>query len=538
MKRFLVIVIFFLWAAPLHAMVCAKDLNGDGNLDSESEVATCASVQGKDFCPIGAVDCNETSSDPTCPETGGTLCPSSGTYNAAMSRCELPPVITSYQCPATGSTYEDQSVCQNACLQSGTCSQHGHQNGPYYCQVYAGGTANVCDQQYCQISGGGWAPCPPGVDPTYSGSNCPGVSLTYWGETYYWGSPGDYGCWGHWSRVWYYYNTIYHWTCSLTGTEYGDSGTCSANCTQGSACTARYGCPSGYQMVDNICTAVPIAWPAASFNPSNHLCETIPVNQQCPSPYAYNSVSQMCEGQPVCSTGTFTASTNKCLAGYTCPLGSQYECLPNPATGVMQCSPNSCFDPALQPTEVNEADLKNLHDDAQVDQTTGECLGTILIFNGKPSECKTAGVSTSFFNCCDTDEGSLGPIRERCGDGDAMTVQAAGAGRCHYVGDYCQEEWPLIGCVQRANTYCCFNSKLGRIIHEQGRPQLQQFAGNGGWGGAESPNCRGFTPEEFQMLDFSRIDLSEYFGDIRTKATQEVQQNMEGKVREYYQNIR
>jgi len=240
--------------------------------------------------------------------------------------------------------------------------------------------------------------------------------------------------------------------------------------------------------------SAPIAWPAASFNPSSRLCETTPVNQ--------------------------------------------YEGLFNPASGVMQCSPNACCDPALQTTKVKDADLKGLHDDAEVDQATGECQGTIMIFNGNPSECRTAGVSTSFFNCCDTSEGSLGPIRERCGDGDAMTVQAAVAGRCHYVGDYCKEEWPLIGCVQRANTYCCFNSKLGRIIHEQGRLQLQQFAGGGSWGGAESLNCRGFTPEEFQMLDFSRIDLSEYFGDIRTKATHEVQQNMEEKVREYYQNIR
>jgi conjugal transfer mating pair stabilization protein TraN len=907
MNRFFVIVLFLLWTAPVHALICAKDLNGDGNLDFGSESATCLTVQGKDFCPIGAVDCNAESTDPTCPETGETLCPSGGTHNAAMNRCELPPAVTSWRCPATGSTYENQSSCQNACLQTGTCSQHSHQNGPYYCQTYAGGTANVCDLQYCQINGGGSAPCPPGVDPTYSNSNCPGVSLTYWGETYYWGPSDDFGCWGHWSRVWYYYNTIYHWTCSVTGAEYGDSGTCSAGCTQGTACTAMYGCPSGYQMADNVCTA-PVTRQTASFNPTSHLCETTPTTSclpgfsydgvldrcigtiscppggafnsqanlcqasptllcpagyvnnaargicdaeascpagssynaaadrceadvissyqcpttgmnystqakcqdaclqtracvqtcpsanlsgsfnfdpaynfmggvwpanngtcldffgrvgqgagticasngvtfgegynssagsgthwstsvvytqdnkicffsnyciplgnagqyrnyvtvygasvsggsnagtativkgwgsgndlcfqgaeqtcdewgcgwtyaapfcvtvtpncyqacplgaypcvggtcssgsacsgpnyscpsayslngtacvvsptcpaggslngttdrceagysptcpsgysyngargiceaspcppgsicrtdpgacivdtahQCPTVFTYNPASGLCEAQPQCVTGNFDASVNLHLGRATeCPYGNQFDCLPNPANGVMQCSPNACFDPALQPTETKNADLKGLHDDAEVDRATGDCRGTIMIFNGKPSECKTAGISTSFFNCCDTDEESLGPVRERCGDGDATTVQAVGAGRCHYVGDYCKEEWWLIGCVQRANTYCCFNSKLGRIIHEQGRHQLQQFAGNGGWGGAENPNCRGFTPEEFQMLDFSRIDLSEYFGDIRTKATQEIQRNMEGKVREYYQNIR
>jgi len=108
---------------------------------------------------------------------------------------------------------------------------------------------------------------------------------------------------------------------------------------------------------------------------------------------------------------------------------------------------------------------------------------------------------------------------------------------CHYIGDYCQQKWPLIGCVQRANTYCCFNSKLGRIIHEQGRAQLRQFGAGGDWGGAENPNCRGFTPEEFQMLDFSRIDLSEYFGDIQTKSASRVQEDMQRQVSDFYDKV-
>lgn len=224
--------------------------------------------------------------------------------------------------------------------------------------------------------------------------------------------------------------------------------------------------------------------------------------------------------------------------GYSCPHGSQYACVPNPSTGVMQCSPNACFDQATAPSSEVSADTSSFHGDGPVDPLTGECLGTIMIFNGKPSECRTAGISTSFFNCCDTDQGSFLILKERCGDGDAETVQANSSGRCHLIGDYCKKKWPLIGCVQRANSYCCFNSKLGRIIHEQGRAQLQQFNPNGDWGGPESPNCRGFTPEEFQMLDFSKIDLVEYFADIKTKATQEIQQNMEGKIHDYYENLK
>nr|HEC1719610.1 mating pair stabilization protein [Campylobacter jejuni] len=35
-----------------------------------------------------------------------------------------------------------------------------------------------------------------------------------------------------------------------------------------------------------------------------------------------------------------------------------------------------------------------------------------------------------------------------------------------------------------------------------------------GWGSPKSPDYRGFTPEEFQKLDFSKIDLSEFIADI------------------------
>ena len=68
-----------------------------------------------------------------------------------------------------------------------------------------------------------------------------------------------------------------------------------------------------------------------------------------------------------------------------------------------------------------------------------------------------------------------------------------------------------------------FNSKLGRIVQEQGRLQLKQFAPGGNWGSAGSPNRAGFTPEEFQMLDFSQIDLSEMFGDLAPLSAEMVQ---------------
>lgn len=55
--------------------------------------------------------------------------------------------------------------------------------------------------------------------------------------------------------------------------------------------------------------------------------------------------------------------------------------------------------------------------------------------------------------------------------------------------------------------------------------------------GGESPNYRGFTPEEFQMLDFARIDLSEWFGDIEVNTQDQIESNMEEFVEGFYDKL-
>ena len=113
-----------------------------------------------------------------------------------------------------------------------------------------------------------------------------------------------------------------------------------------------------------------------------------------------------------------------------------------------------------------------------------------------------------------------------CDQADIQTGMQEKAKQCHYVGDYCYKKY-FFGCVQKAKGYCCFNSKMARIIQEQGRPQLTTFQPNGDWGAGSSPNCRGFTPDEFQALDFSKIDLSEYFADIQKDLTSKIQNSQQ-----------
>jgi conjugal transfer mating pair stabilization protein TraN len=126
-------------------------------------------------------------------------------------------------------------------------------------------------------------------------------------------------------------------------------------------------------------------------------------------------------------------------------------------------------------------------------------------------------------------------LLQGCDEQDMQTGMLRGSGMCHEVGTYCSSK--ILGiCVQKAKGHCCFNTKLGRIIQEQGRPQLKSFNAIG-WGSPKGPICRGFTPEEFQALDFSKMDLSEYYSDIEARTQGEIQIDMKDRIDAYMQTV-
>ena len=127
-------------------------------------------------------------------------------------------------------------------------------------------------------------------------------------------------------------------------------------------------------------------------------------------------------------------------------------------------------------------------------------------------------------------------IANACDEMDTSTAINKASGYCHEVGTYCQKKVKFLGCVQKAEGHCCFNSKLARIIQEQGRPQLTSFSD--GWGKPESPNCRGFTPDEFQQLDFGEIDLSEYVDDLTKDTQSQLEANITEATEAFFNNIK
>lgn len=288
---------------------------------------------------------------------------------------------------------------------------------------------------------------------------------------------------------------------------------------------------------------------------------------------------------------------------YTCPLDSHRPCME--IDGSQQCSLHPCFDPdTTVTTPVQPPEGQDYVDDGVVD-SLGNCTELQLIFNGKVSECKPAGISNAYKNCCSNEEevytDSVGAsvedtltteaiaavaaaaaagsaaaasavasgataaetataaqtavadsltaavdpttlviaiivalivsyVLQGCPPEEITTAQLADSDMCVLVGEYCHRE--VFGsCAQDTRRFCCFNSRLAKLIHVQGRPQLSTFPD--GFGTVDAPNCRGFTPTEFQSLDFSKIDFTDYFDQLRTDTQEEINEKVLDGIEEY-----
>lgn len=98
-----------------------------------------------------------------------------------------------------------------------------------------------------------------------------------------------------------------------------------------------------------------------------------------------------------------------------------------------------------------------------------------------------------------------------CEQTDTVTVFRREADLCHRVGSYCSTDTPL-GCVEKKEAYCCYISKLAKIVNVQGKQQLGRD-----FGSPKDPDCSGFMAQDLELLDFSRMDLSEFFDEIRSR---------------------
>jgi len=212
-----------------------------------------------------------------------------------------------------------------------------------------------------------------------------------------------------------------------------------------------------------------------------------------------------------------------------------------------RCSSHICYNAESGEDTDTPSGVYDKKDDGW--QQDGECAGEVYIFNGKDMRCKhydfTWGVVTmpvgwssiswmliDWDGCCTNDRSGLNLFP--CKPEEKVLQQKREKDLCVSVGSYCAQTLNLGFteiCLRKKKTFCCFSSKLARVVQEQARTQLYTL---NTWGTPEGPVCRGLTPEEFQMIDWGKIDLSEFEAEIKEQTSGEVTDRMKEKLEGFY----
>ena len=172
------------------------------------------------------------------------------------------------------------------------------------------------------------------------------------------------------------------------------------------------------------------------------------------------------------------------------------------------CMTGNCVDASYEGnTELFDA-MSHLYvlREAQKDMGTDN----ISIFKGQVRTCRKNCVN--FRDCCTAGKGwGVSLSLSECDGEEKELAEWRTKNRCVLVGTYCTEKDPFgLVCWRKKTSFCCFGTKLSKIIQEQGRAQLRM-----GWGDPKNPDCRGLSPKELSELDFSRMDLSSLHADIQ-----------------------
>lgn len=175
------------------------------------------------------------------------------------------------------------------------------------------------------------------------------------------------------------------------------------------------------------------------------------------------------------------------------------------------CVGQECYDkPAGGGEEKTEHDMPDALAALYVANEAGKDYSAdVSIFKGQPLRCRKAVLG--FMNCCKDSGWGVDMGLAQCDDQERTLMQRQQAKAVHYVGTYCDKD-SLFGCVVKGMRYCAFEGSLARIVQVEGRKQIAKP-----WGSGKAPDCSGFTVEQFQQLDLSDVDFSEFTDEMMKK---------------------
>jgi len=332
-----------------------------------------------------------------------------------------------------------------------------------------------------------------------------------------------------------------------------------SSCSRSQPATPVYSCPTGYVLEDTTCSRT-VSQPATMVE----VCPegTTVQDGTCYGQTAGKSDCESLEQNPQC-----TWLRNTCLdenqvgrckvteMTYRCPVQGQpgeeskgYVC-----SGGIYCINGSC--------QTIEREASSDFKDALVamgaiDQTEKEFdPNKLSLFSGTRETCHKP--IFGLVNCCAGKVSGLlsggaayaaslvnAPVlltgvatqfltQFMCSKEEKMLDVRDRLGLCHFVGSYCSSSF-LGVCQEKKKAYCCFESKLTRILQEQGRPQIDKP-----WGKPKEEQCEGFTVDEFSRLDMSKMDFSEIYSEFLEAAKlpneAKMATDIQAKIEQYYQ---
>ncbi|CAH7351075.1 Type-F conjugative transfer system mating-pair stabilization protein TraN [Vibrio chagasii] len=160
----------------------------------------------------------------------------------------------------------------------------------------------------------------------------------------------------------------------------------------------------------------------------------------------------------------------------------------------------------------------------------GESLGNPpTMFTGKAMKC-TDGVF-GFADCCKDGGWGTDLGLAQCNEDEKALGQAKEKKLTISLGSYCASK-VLGACTRKKKTYCVYDSKMARIIQEQGNKN--QLGSN--FGSAKNPICDPITPEQLQSINFEHIDFTDFYADMHADMdlpnTDEIKNRLESSLKQ------
>lgn len=250
-------------------------------------------------------------------------------------------------------------------------------------------------------------------------------------------------------------------------------------------------------------------------------CRTIKGEQVCPDcwdrkrEYAMFYTENLC--QPLIDRGCGQIASN-CIkrdANNVCVLiENTYECFETVGDDMVTggsktftcaqdipCVGESCFDITYQASPDFKESVTYL---SVVDEMANDIdTNTEMVFKGDNKKCSKWLLNSK--SCCGSDKGWL----VGCNTQEEQLADARNENVAYFIGSYCATSTLFGLCLEKKESYCTFNSILSRIIQEEGRAQLGIS-----WGSPENTDCRAFTLDEIELLDFEVMDFSDFIADL------------------------